>query len=80
MKLLVLHNDSVAIWDAKECEIINELRTSKDLVSKPIDIEWGASDRPVIVTADGCINIMSLVSFVARIMFERNQLELFSGD
>ena len=64
MKLLVLHNDSVAIWDAKECEIINELRTSKDLVSKPIDIEWGASDRPVIVTADGCIKIMSLVSFV----------------
>jgi len=33
MKLLVLHNDSVAIWDAKECEIINELRLSKDLVS-----------------------------------------------
>ena len=34
MKLLVLHNDSVAIWDAKECEIINELRTSKDLVKR----------------------------------------------
>ena len=60
MKLLVLHNDSVAIWDAKECEIINELR-SKDLVSKPPEIEWAASDRPIVVTADGCLKIMSLV-------------------
>ena len=61
MKLLVLHNDSVAIGDAKECEIINELRTSKDLVSKPTEIEWAASDRPIVVTADGCLKIMSLV-------------------
>ncbi len=60
MKLLVLHMDAVAIWDVKECEIINELRAPKDLVYKPIDIEWAASDRPVISTADGCLRIMSL--------------------
>jgi hypothetical protein len=45
MKLLVLHMDTVAIWDVKEAEIINELRSPKDLVSKPTDIEWAASDR-----------------------------------
>ncbi len=60
MKLLVLHVDTVAIWDVKEAEIINELRSPKDLVSKPIDIEWAASDRPVVATADGCLRIMSL--------------------
>ena len=38
MKLLVLHVDSVSIWDVKEAEIINELRSPKDLVSKPTDI------------------------------------------
>ena len=36
MKLLVLHVDTVAIWDVKEAEVINELRSPKDLVSKPI--------------------------------------------
>lgn len=60
MKLIVLHVDTVAIWDVKEAEIINELRTPKDLVSKPIDIEWAASDRPIIATSDGCLRIMSL--------------------
>ena len=60
MKLLVLHVDTVTIWDVKEAEIINELRSPKDLVSKPTDIEWAASDRPVIATNDGCLRIMSL--------------------
>lgn len=65
MKLLVLHVDTVAIWDVKEGEIINELRSPKDLVSKPIDIEWAASDRPVIATSDGCLRIMSLALSLA---------------
>ena len=60
MKMLVLHHDSVGIWDIKEGELINELRAPKDLVSKPIDIDWAASDRPVIATQDGCLRIMSL--------------------
>lgn len=49
----------------KEGEIINELRSPKDLVSKPTDIEWAASDRPVIATADGCLRIMSLALSLA---------------
>ena len=60
MKLLVLHVDTVSIWDVKEAEVINEIRSPKDLVSKPIDIEWAASDRPVVASSDGSIRIMSL--------------------
>lgn len=60
MKLLVLHVDTVSIWDVKEAEVINELRSPKDLVSKPIDIEWAASDRPVVASSDGSIRILSL--------------------
>ena len=39
----------------QDCELISELRSPKDIVSRPIDIDWAASDRPVIATADGCI-------------------------
>lgn len=62
---MVLHVDTVAIWDVKEAEIINELRSPKDLVSKPTDIEWAASDRPVIATSDGCLRVMSLALSLA---------------
>ena len=34
-------------------------------MSKPTDIEWAASDRPVIATADGCLRIMSLALSLA---------------
>lgn len=59
MKLLVLHADSVAIWDVKEYEMINELRTPKDMV-KVADIDWAASDRAVLATIDGCLRVMGL--------------------
>lgn len=59
LKLLVLNPDSVSIWDVKECELINELRTPKDL-AKVMDIDWAASDRAVLATIDGCIRIMGL--------------------
>ena len=39
----------------QDCERISELRAPKDIVSRPVDIDWAASDRPVIATADGCI-------------------------
>ena len=39
----------------QDCELISELRFTKDIVSRPIDIDWAASDRPIIATADGCI-------------------------
>ena len=35
MKLLVLHVDTVAIWDVKEGEVINELRSPKVNYSQP---------------------------------------------
>ncbi len=59
-KLLVLNVDAVSIWDVKECEMINELRSPKDLLTRVSDIEWAASDRAVLATTDGCLRIMGL--------------------
>ena len=54
MKLLVLHVDSVSIWDVKEAEIINELRSPKDLVSKPTDIGTYTQGRTLVHNLRGC--------------------------
>lgn len=39
--------------------MINELRSPKDM-TKVLDIDWAASDRAVIATADGCLRVMGL--------------------
>ncbi|CAB4069408.1 unnamed protein product [Lepeophtheirus salmonis] len=41
-----------------EFDFLGELRSQRDTV-KIMDIEWAASDRPVISTADGCIKILT---------------------
>ena len=58
-KLVILHPQSVAVWDMKECELVSELRTPKEL-AKVIDIDWAASDRVVLASVDGCLRIMGL--------------------
>ena len=59
MKLLILYNDGVDIWDAKEVEKVVTVRCPKDM-SRVADIDWAASDRPVLACADGCVRIMDL--------------------
>ena len=58
-KLLVLNPDAVSVWDVKDCRQVSELRTPKD-VPRVVDIEWAASDRAVLATADGCLRVMGL--------------------
>lgn len=72
LKLLILNPDSVSIWDVRECELINELRTPKDMV-KVMDIDWAASDRPVLATVDGCLRVMGLaLASASSAMYEYN--------
>ena len=47
LKLLVLFDNGVQIWDIKELEIINELRTP--LYSERMkDVDWASSDRIIL--------------------------------
>ena len=39
--------------------LISQLKSPKDFV-KIVDIDWGASDRPVLATVDGCIRVMDM--------------------
>jgi len=65
MKLAVLYNDGVGIdvWDAKDVERVASVRSPKDL-AKVVDVEWAASDRPVLACADGCVRVMDIACSV----------------
>nr|CAD7258867.1 unnamed protein product [Timema shepardi] len=61
LKLLVLYSDGVDIVDLKkQYERISQLKCPKDMV-KVLDIDWAASDKPVLATQDGCLRIMDMM-------------------
>ena len=59
LKLLVLFETGVQIWDIKELEMINELRTPLD-INKVEDIDWASSDRVILAGVEGCIRLAGL--------------------
>jgi len=59
MKIIVLYEDGVQIWDVKEMEMINELRSPMDMM-KVEDVEWASSDRVVMVGQDGSVRMAGL--------------------
>ncbi|GAB6023246.1 WD repeat-containing protein 11 [Chamberlinius hualienensis] len=59
MKILILYNDGVDIWEVLEGVVLNQLKTPRD-ISRIDDCDWAASDKPVIVTGDGCLRVMDL--------------------
>nr|CAD7432286.1 unnamed protein product [Timema monikensis] len=61
LKLLVLYSDGVDIVDLKkQYERISQLKCPKDMV-KVLDIDWAASDKPVLATQDGCLRVMDMM-------------------
>ncbi|XP_071485424.1 WD repeat-containing protein 11-like [Diadema antillarum] len=56
LKLMFLWNDGVDIWDCREMQALSSLKGSKD-DRKPVDMDWAASDKPVIVSVDGCLRV-----------------------
>ena len=59
MKIFVLYEDGVQIWDVKEMEMINELRSPMDMM-KVEDVEWASSDRVVMIGQDGGVRLAGL--------------------
>jgi len=59
MKLIVQYNDGVDVWDTQDVDRVACVRCPKDL-SKVLDVEWAASDRPILACADGTIRITDI--------------------
>ncbi|XP_047128065.1 WD repeat-containing protein 11 isoform X1 [Hydra vulgaris] len=56
MKLIVLFNDGVQIWDAKEAHILAFTKSAKDQISV-LDADWLSSTLPLLLLTDGSVRI-----------------------
>ncbi|CAL4100716.1 unnamed protein product, partial [Meganyctiphanes norvegica] len=59
MKLLVLFADGADIWDVRDVVLVSQVKCPSDMV-KIVDIDWGASDRPILATVDGCLKVTDM--------------------
>jgi hypothetical protein len=48
------------VKNLQQYERISQLKCPKDMV-KVLDIDWAASDKPVLATQDGCLRIMDMM-------------------
>ncbi|CAL4175372.1 unnamed protein product [Meganyctiphanes norvegica] len=60
MKLLILFADGVDIWDVRNVVLVSQLKSPRDIV-KICDIDWSASDRPILATMDGSLKVMDMM-------------------
>ena len=60
-KFLILYNEGVDIWDLKDGkpELMSSIKSPRE-IAKVIDAEWAGSDRPVLVTTDGCVHMFDM--------------------
>ncbi|XP_071948596.1 WD repeat-containing protein 11-like [Antedon mediterranea] len=56
MRLMILWNDGVDIWDTNAITRISGLRGNKESF-KVLDSDWASSDKPVVLTEDGCLRV-----------------------
>ncbi|XP_066990609.1 WD repeat-containing protein 11-like isoform X1 [Macrobrachium rosenbergii] len=59
MKLVVLFADGIDIWDVRDVVLVSQVKSPRDIV-KVVDVDWGASDRPVLATIDGCLRVLDM--------------------
>ncbi|KAG7176660.1 WD repeat-containing protein 11-like [Homarus americanus] len=59
MKLVVLFADGIDVWDVRDVVMVSQIKSPRDIV-KVVDVDWGASDRPVLATIDGCLRVMDM--------------------
>ncbi|XP_033632855.1 WD repeat-containing protein 11-like isoform X3 [Asterias rubens] len=59
LKVLCLWSEGLDIWDIKEVKGTSSMKVSKEQV-KLIDADWAASDKPIVVSSDGCIRVYDI--------------------
>ena len=54
LKMVVVYGEWIQIWDARDLELINELKESGS------EAEWGSSDRLVVAGREGGLRVVGL--------------------
>lgn len=57
MRMLVLYNDGVEVWDTAEAKVLGSVKTSRDQLSV-IDSDWLSSSLPMLLPSDGSVRIL----------------------
>lgn len=60
MKILILFDNGVDIWDVKRLRLVSTVITPQGQISQVEDADWASSDRPVILTTNGTIIVTDL--------------------
>ncbi|XP_022080580.1 WD repeat-containing protein 11-like isoform X4 [Acanthaster planci] len=59
LKILCLWSEGLDIWDIKEVRGTSSMKVTKEQ-TKLIDADWAASDKPIVVSSDGCIRVCDI--------------------
>lgn len=57
MRILLMFNDGVEIWDSSEARSLANIKTSKDGITI-VDADWLSSSLPVLLLSDGSARVM----------------------
>lgn len=60
MKILVLFEDGADIWDVRSLRLVSTVIYQRGQFQKVEDVDWAASDRPVILASNGSIVVTDL--------------------
>lgn len=74
MKLLMMFNDGVEVWDTKEIQMVSSLRTGRNVSYKVLDIDWCSSDKVVLASDDGCIRVLEIAMKSASYRIDEQEL------
>ncbi|XP_034993468.2 WD repeat-containing protein 11 isoform X1 [Zootoca vivipara] len=59
-KLIAMYNDGAEVWDTKEVQMVNSLRTGRNVNFRVLDVDWCTSDKVILASDDGCIRVLEM--------------------
>jgi len=74
MRILMLFNDGVEIWDSVEVRSLANIKTSKDGIAI-LDADWLSSSLPVLLLSDGSARVMDPVLTSANSNVQEKDLD-----
>lgn len=60
MKILVLFEDGADIWDVRSLRLVSTVICQRGHFQRVEDVDWAASDRPVILASNGSVVVTDL--------------------
>jgi len=74
MKVIVLFNDGIEIWDVQEAKVLGTIKTSKDQINI-FDADWLSSALPLLLVSDGSVRVLEATLKSANSPIEDKDVE-----